>query len=158
MSKTKAKTLYLVQEVLWEVQLDQLWDPIWMFDDQPEWAPDFEVFRCPNPEQGRPVKLFANKRSAEQFRTECEAKARQVRNPFRLGEDLEDLTSMPPGVFHDWLADAGIASPLVKPFDQAGWFYWWQSEDLTDEQRARIWQVLDKVQFFTVVPVEGLER
>jgi len=150
----EGRIMYLVQEVLWEVEMEVL-QPIWEIDDQQVLTPDFVTFRCPNPGQGRPVKLFASKRNAEQFRTEREAKAQQARNPFLHGEDLADLTSMPSGVFLDWLTDAEIQSPSVSPFNPTTWFHWWQGDDLTEEQRARIWQVLDKVRFFTVVRLEA---
>jgi hypothetical protein len=146
--------LYLVQEILWEVTFE-IPEPIWIFEDRRTWEPDEATFRCANPEHGRPVKLFTDKRSAEHFRAECEKKARQARNPFLHGEALEDLTSMPPGVFHDWLADANIAAPPVTPFDPVAWYTWWQGEDLTEEQREKVWQALDRVPFFTVVQVEA---
>ncbi len=162
MGVTRNRVLYLVQEILWKIDLD-VWEAIWDVEAKPyrnrkgQLTPDFATFRCPNPAQGRPIKLFADKRKAEQFRTEREAKARQERNPFLHGEELADLTSMPSGVFSDWLLDAGIASPLVSPFDANTWFRWWQGDDLTEEQRARVWEGLDLVRYFTVVRLEAPE-
>jgi hypothetical protein len=130
MGITRRRRLYLVQEILWEA-LGEVWEPIWSFDDEMDWGVDQVMFRCLDPAQGRPVKLFADKRRAEHFMVECEAKARQERNPFRHGEELEDLTGMPPGVFHDWLLDAGITSPAVTPFDPTARFAWWEDQELT---------------------------
>jgi hypothetical protein len=161
MSKIKGRSLYLVQEILWEVAFDS-WEPIWIFDEQEDqggFGPEEGTFVCRDPQQGRPVKLFADKDAAIEFCQECEEEAGKVRNPFLHG-DLEDLTSMPPGVFRDWLLEAGIDPPEPTPIDDAMtvWCNWWRESDLIDEQRDRVWEALDRLQYFMVLRVEAPEE
>ncbi len=154
MAETATRHLYLVQEILWEILFD-CWDPIWEFEDSERLRPEMGTFRRRNTGQGRPVKLFADKEAAFQFRRWREAEAREFRNPFLHGEKLEDLTTMPGGIFHDWLVEADLQPPLVSPFDPTVWFQWWRDEKMTEEQRAKVWQALDKVRFFDVIQLEA---
>jgi hypothetical protein len=99
---------------------------------------------------------FADAEEAEADRRAREAEARRgVGNPFRCGPALPYLTSFPEPVFLDWLQDAGVQPP--QPGSAAGrrdWAAWWdaQQEGLSPPQRARVWDGLDKVRFFDVVP------
>jgi hypothetical protein len=155
MAKKRRPTLYLVQQVLWQPDEEEIEEDFWEGLD----PGDVRWLQCPNSDEGKPVKLFRDAVTAEKFRAEREAEVRAKRNPFCHAKDLEEQTSMPAGVFHDWLVDAGLAPPHPSPRPGADWPAWWDEEmpKMTREQRARVWQALDKVRFFVVVLLETEE-
>ncbi len=145
MARQPGKLLYLVQTVHWEPEFDEV-----------EMEPCSDRFRCPDPEGGAPVKAFHNRIAADAFCQACETAARGVKNPylrhpnpFCFGSKLTEQTSLPGGVFRDWLLDAGL-TPLRKGHD---WKTWWEQEQegMTEEQRRKVWEALDKVRFYRVV-------
>ena len=97
------------------------------------------------------VASFDDPQSAEAERRTREAAARERVNPFASGLAPFEQTSMPPGVFRDWLLDGGIDPPAE--FDDPGaWGRWWEAESpgWTADQRAKVWEALDRVRFFRV--------
>lgn len=73
---------------------------------------------------------------------------------------LAGLTTFDEPIFEDWIRDLGLEPPAAKeinpygePIFFADWFAWWeeQSPTMTDYQRAKIWQALDKLDFFEIV-------
>jgi hypothetical protein len=81
-------------------------------------------------------------------RREAEAR-RRVRNPFCvLGPTPATQATMPEPVLRDYLMDAGIDPPVRNC-----WAMWWDSNPVgwTERQRETVWQVLDRVRFYTVV-------
>jgi hypothetical protein len=76
------------------------------------------------------------------------------------------LTSFDEPVLHDWVLDTGLTppEPQTVPSNKKGqppyvfrdWFSWWEANvaEMTDLQRARIRQALDKVSFFEVIETE----
>jgi hypothetical protein len=117
------------------------------------------------------VRAFASYERAESYRRRRELRARAGANPFRhLCRDSEPdalpqeellglQTSFDAGPFGDWLLDAGLTPPrLVESHDYHGflanaaaWVKWWDLEapEMTAAQRAKVWEALDKVRFFT---------
>jgi hypothetical protein len=87
----------------------------------------------------------------EEAEADCqrrEAEARRGINPFACGGALCYLSSFDWGRLHDWVLDSGLS----PPGPDGDWRKWWeaQSPTLTDLQKAKIWQALDKVRFFRV--------
>jgi hypothetical protein len=103
---------------------------------------------------GTPVRLFLDREKAESFRrTQEEARRRKV-NPFEYCTALADCTSFPPKVLHDWLLDAGLTPPTPKSQDDlTTWKVWWNKskKTMTEQQRAKVWEALDRFRFFEVV-------
>ena len=105
-------------------------------------------------EGGTPVKLFTDREKAEAFRREQEEAQRQKVNPFEHCEKLADCTTFPPEVLHDWLLDAGLTTPAPGSKDELkAWKAWWgkSKKTMTEAQRAKVWEALDRFRFFEVV-------
>ncbi len=92
----------------------------------------------------------------ELARRECDRLERQMRrlvNPFECRPvGLFALTSFDPGVFCDWLLDAGIVPPPVVG-DTRDWEGWYKrvNPGWSDAQRERFWEGLDRLRFYRVV-------
>ena len=140
MAAATRKKVYLVQQVRWEHHWD---NPEWLF--------------CRDPEVGAPVKAFTDRNAAEAFRLRLERQARSGRNPFQHGHELADLTALPEGPLRDWLLDAGLTPPKWKlnPVALSGW---WDhhAHQMTEIQRDKVWEALDRVRFYTVVDLGTL--
>jgi hypothetical protein len=128
------KTVYLVQQVPWEE--------------------DAELeghFVRGDLEEGSSVQGFSDRGRAEALCAELERDFRGRFNPFLYGRGLDDWTSWPECVLRDWLLDAGL-SPPESGADPADWVAWWEAhQPLTELQRQRVWEGLDRVRFFAVV-------
>jgi hypothetical protein len=141
MTTAARKRVYLVQKVRWERN----------------WENPKEWYFCPDPEAGAPIKAFTDRNAAEAFRLSLERQARAGCNPFQHGHDLADLTALPEGPLRDWLLDAGLTPPKWKlnPVVLSGW--WDQhAEAMTELQRDKVWEALDRVRFYTVVDLGTL--
>jgi hypothetical protein len=108
--------------------------------------------------QGPPVVACATREEAERRRAGLDAEARAVIPPFLLGHPrcwsslglaglLERLKSLG---LHD------LPPPEENYAAAALWRQWWDehAEEVTPEQRAAIWEALDKVELFRIVPVK----
>jgi hypothetical protein len=99
-----------------------------------------------------PVALFANRDSANALRDQMNAESRGTLNPFVfLAED-------PNSVFHRKDLEAlRLPLPLPEhiPYRQSEWIEWWDlcQDEVTDEQRAAVWQQCDRP-LFEVIRVE----
>ncbi len=140
MPSATRKKVHLVQKVRWEHNWE---DPDWLF--------------CPDPEAGAPVKAFTDRTAAEAFRQGLEREARVGRNPFQHGQELSDLTSLPEGPLRDWLLDAGLTPPKAK-LNLTVLSGWWghHEEELTELQRDKVWEALDRLRFYIVVDLGTL--
>ncbi|MBA4190057.1 MAG: hypothetical protein C0467_18895 [Planctomycetaceae bacterium] len=76
-----------------------------------------------------------------------ESAVRLKMNPFECGP-LPMVSSLPDTILRDFLMDTGIEPPAAG----IEWDAWWTAnrEQLSDEQRARVWQAVDKVRFFEI--------
>jgi hypothetical protein len=98
-----------------------------------------------------PVATFDTPEEAEAERARRERAAREVVNPFAIGSAPHEQTSLPVFALRDWLLDADLSPP---PADAPGaaWRAWWASQAPTwsAEQRERVWDRLDRLQFYVV--------
>jgi hypothetical protein len=94
------------------------------------------------------VATFDTPEDAEADCRRREEEARKGRSPFACGTALCYQTSLDEGRLRDWLLDAGLEPP------EAGtpWRQWWDEAEpnMTEVQRSRVWEALDKVRFFRV--------
>jgi hypothetical protein len=99
------------------------------------------------------VASFTDRADAEADLRRREGEARQGVNPFSHGEALCYQTSLDAPRFHDWLLDAGLEPPAPNKKGAIDWVAWWAraSKRMTEEQKARVWQGLDRVRFFDLV-------
>jgi hypothetical protein len=117
------------------------------------------------------VAAFADFDAADADRTDREAAARAIVNPFCCGVVWCDRSHLPEPVFRDFVRDAGVEPPtIVAPADPDGhpalrkrrqqaeapesgfvsWAAWWEATApaLSAEQCARVWEGLGRVRFF----------
>jgi len=141
-SGPKPRRLYLVQERNWEPDPD---------------AGELVYANGPD-DDASPVKAFADLSRADAFCRERERERRERVNPFEHGRKLSDLTHFDAGRLCDWLLDAGLDPPGPK-VRIVGWRKWWADtrRGLSDYQRAKVWEALDRVRFFEVVELDGPE-
>jgi hypothetical protein len=95
----------------------------------------------------------ASPEEAEADRAAREKAAREQVNPFRCGGDaLHYQTTLDEGRLCDWLLDADVTPPAPKG-KKRNWAGWWEKAKggLTDYQKERVWQALDRLRFFEVV-------
>jgi hypothetical protein len=147
--KARGTTLFLVVRLGW-----------WAWHSAGyERFPDSEGRPC---ETGRPVAAYADRNSAEARCATLEAEARATVSPFaffgawpgRLGE----YSSLPVDKFENRLRRAlpGIKLPGKDKQGNRGWVRWWDEtvDRLTDEQRSKVWALLDRLHFCAIVPAE----
>jgi hypothetical protein len=101
-----------------------------------------------------PVASFVDRHGAEADLALREREARRDVNPFYFGgAALCYQTSFDPPRFHDWLLDAGLEPPEPAEGGVIDWVAWWDrtAPSMTEAQKARVWEGLDKVRFFDLV-------
>ena len=102
------------------------------------------------------VACFDDFAAAEADCRRREAEAQAGVNPFAFGGPaLHYQTSLDDGRLRDWVMDAGLDPPKPGP---DCWRVWWDrhSPAMSDLQKAKVWEALDKIRFFRVV--EGSAR
>jgi hypothetical protein len=109
-------------------------------------------------EEGEPLAAFKTANEAEEFKEECVKAYQATRSPFEFA--LKVSTSFPDKVLRDWILDLGLEPPPVASAgfrDWQRWLNWWSQVEsaVTDWQRAQIWQVMDRIQPYTVITVDG---
>jgi hypothetical protein len=121
------------------------------------------------PTTHRLVRLFSSPTEAEAYRQRLERgrlppppkanpfqplRAEHPRGPVMVCR-LEDLTSMPVEVLTDWLKEAGLGPPAPSAEPRA-WADWYDTEAprMTDMQRCRVWQALDRLSFYETIEVD----
>lgn len=91
--------------------------------------------------------------AAESDRIRREHEVRGRVNPFWCGTTFRALTTFPEPVFADWVADVGLTPPERPAVGFTDWAGWWAAGHATwtEEQRARVWDGLNRVRFFEVI-------
>jgi hypothetical protein len=153
--------LHLVERIVWSTLC---WDQ-GLAAEVPDWAKDvarqnpFRPDYCLFPsswrrvgEGGWPLKAFLDPEAADAFCGEQERLAWQTCNPFRHGEITSDWSSFDAGRLRDWLLDAGLEPPAARARAPA-WRKWYDAvgPSLTEVQRLKTHEALDKVRFYRVV-------
>jgi hypothetical protein len=151
----KISRLFLVERLCWavtgcdfvkaipayvrDVQLDpsrkgQLWIPLYR-----------------RLEGAAPVKAFLDEGKAEACCRRMEEEAWARINPFRHGDRPEQWTTFDAGRLRDWLLDAGLEPPAGK-LNVKAWRGWYDRarDGLTELQRLRLREALDRVRFYQV--------
>ena len=143
--KAKARSLFLVVRRGWRDRYEGGYD--WFRND--EGRPD---------KSGRPLAAYSDRAAAEARAAELEAEARATLNPFAFLETywLQDYSSLALNHFEQKLRKLlpGIRLPRKDKHGERPWLGWWARvvDRLSDEQRAAVWGLLDRVQFYKVVP------
>lgn len=104
-----------------------------------------------------PEAVFADRAAAEIECARREREGRELLNPFWLG-GLEAATSLSEVAFRSRVSALGVPSPPLAPntYEHAHLVVWWDTEspDWTADQRAAVWELLDKVRLFEVIETE----
>jgi hypothetical protein len=95
---------------------------------------------------------FATFAEAEAERAKREEEVRKRINPFECGAAVHYWTHLDEPRLRDWLMDHGITLPDPNKDGATNWAAWWKKNQkkLGPEKRAAVWEVLDKVRFFSV--------
>jgi|GEM_PF-7001072 len=107
-----------------------------------------------------PEAVFLDRHLAQHDRMLRESAARELLNPFWFSSGyLPDLTTVSERTFREQLAGLGLPAPAESLLQAAGsidWIAWWdrKSPYWSAEQRAGVWNMLDKVQLFDVIEIE----
>ena len=119
------------------------------------WGGSFH--RCES-DSSVPLEVFATREKAEARRRELEAVAHHELSPFLFG-DLNQLSRIDEEEFSLEVDKLGLPPP--QGFEWEGrafcdWSGWWDilAGDMTDDQRAGVWDLLDKLNFYTITVIE----
>jgi hypothetical protein len=98
------------------------------------------------------VASFATFEEADAERAKREEEYRKRVNPFDCGTAIQYWSHLDEPRLRDWLMDHGIDPPEAKKDGITNWSAWWKKNQkkLGPEKRAAVWEILDKVRFFTV--------
>ena len=146
MNLSLPEQLYVVQTIRWDYMVD---------GEGQGW------YRYRTGDQGELVATFPDRDQADSHCAELEREKRAEVNPFEYGETLADLTPFDADRWHDWLLDAGLEPPITDwPNGRRDWVNWWTAESpaMTELQRAKVWQGLDRLRFFCVVELFAAEN
>jgi hypothetical protein len=113
-------------------------------------------------ELGRPVAVFTDRESAEARKEHLEREERESLDPFTfLGPDdsyLEEVSSLNADVFAARLKELVPKArlPRAGKYSDRDWAGWWakHADALSEEQRQAVWGLLDKLEFYHVLPTE----
>src|SRR5262245_20867178 len=107
-------------------------------------------------EGAAPVRAFLDEAKAEARCRALEEEAWANINPFRHGDRPGQWTSFDAGRLRDWLLDAGLELPAGK-LNVKAWRGWYDRvhDGLTELQRLRLREALDRVRFYQVSELTG---
>jgi hypothetical protein len=144
--KSSPRTVYVVSRLGWRVSI----------------YGDRGYFSRHEDDRGVPVAAFASRDSANALCRVLEEEARREVTPFQFEDALECMTSLDQETLCARLADLGLPPPSARQFPLDGegkyvnWDAWWDhvAGGATDEQRAGVWALLDRIAFYEVVEAE----
>lgn len=142
------KVVYVVQEINWR------FNDSWYYREDEGDGP-----------MGWPLAAFVDRGKAESHRREKEREARAGENPFGFGEVLSDLSTTHPDNDSLLALVREMGLPLPRAYERKGrlhlqdWEDWWEGreKEMSREQTERVWDAMDKVNFFEVteLPLGG---
>jgi hypothetical protein len=143
----KQVTVYAVQPVHWAYN-----DEYYYREDEGD----------PEGDRLMSLKSFLRRDRAEAHLREAERRHRRGLNPFNYGgygERLADYGTLAPAQFQERLRELGLQPPDLgrrgRAPGHALWEWWEQAaEGMTAEQQDGVWELLDRVRFYTVVPLQ----
>jgi hypothetical protein len=111
---------------------------------------------------GRPVAVFSDRQAAQAHKKELERQERSALDPFTFvgpGDyDLRDVSSLSAEQFAARLEELVPKAPLPQPgeYGEPKWTEWWAkvADTLSDEQRQAVWGLLDRLEFYHVLPTQ----
>ena len=82
-----------------------------------------------------------------------DSRFRETHNPFFFGTAWPHFTTMPAGVYRDWLLDDWIEPPANEAATVEEWRTWWDAvkPTLNQTQRERAWDGLNRLRFHDVI-------
>lgn len=149
MSATRTIAVYVVREVHWEYN-DVTYDLVYNE-------------KTGEPRTLAPLQTFRHRANAEAHRQKLERAARKNRLPvgYEAGGETEhsfdNYCTLPAEEFFRRTTALGITSPPpdADPREMVwSWYSLHQKGELTDDQWHGVWELLDRVRFYTVVPME----
>jgi hypothetical protein len=155
MTAKRQVTVYTVQTVAWEYNDEYFDRDDRTFDPKLHGQADSNYLSDPVP-----VQSFLTRRKAEAHRRAMERERRADRNPFQYGgygDDLTQYSTHSAQAFTERMQILGVEPP---EFDRRGQceeslWNWWaeQCQGLDDDLRNAVWDALDLVIFYQVVPM-----
>jgi hypothetical protein len=154
----KKVTVYTVREVQWEYNDEYYYRQELPHDLDDVDTEEFALAFFP------PVKAFLSPDKAEAHRAELERRKRDGVNPFSFagyGDSLEEYTTASGRQFRERVEELGLDfAPL--DIDRRGrvvghnLVQWWEEnvDGMTPEQRDGVWELLDGVRYYEVVPMK----
>jgi hypothetical protein len=112
---------------------------------------------------GLPLAVFAREESARARKAELEAEERQDLNPFLfIGGDpeysLQQVSTLSEKKFVARLKKLfpKVALPRPGKYQERDWVGWWEkhADSQTEHQRQAVWGLLDKLEFYKILPTE----
>jgi hypothetical protein len=111
---------------------------------------------------GLPLAVFADEKAAKARKAELEAEERQELNPFLFvaGEEygLQDVSTLSADEFAERVKKLFPKVPLPRAgkYKERDWVGWWEqhADSRTEDQRQAVWGLLDKLEFYKVLPTE----
>ena len=136
----KTVTVYVVRRVDWEYD-DEYFHRIEGHDDPSSLS----------------LRSFLSPEKAETYRHERERERRGYQNPFDYGgdgPDLADYSTLSSEAFSDRMEAVGLGEVVSRRWSVVSYLEWYDSlHKPTPEQRHAVWDALDLVRFFEVVPM-----
>ena len=130
----KTITVYVVRRVGWEYN-------------------DEFNYRIEEPSDANSIRSFLTHEKAETHRQQLEREARGEQNPFDyggVGDDLADHSTLSFDEFGSRMERVGLEGG-----SRLTWWDWFNGMGwITPEQRHAVWDALDLVRFYEVVPVQ----
>jgi hypothetical protein len=111
---------------------------------------------------GRPLAVFTDKQAAQARKEQLEREERSALNPFLFvaSDDyrFQDVSALSREQFAARLKELAPKARLPRPsqYGERDWVGWWEkyADTLTEEQRQSVWELLDKLEFYRVLPTE----
>jgi hypothetical protein len=111
---------------------------------------------------GRPLAVFTNKKDADARKEQLEREEREALSPFtfvgRAEYHLRGVTSLSLEQFLAKLKEIAPKARLPKTskYDERDWNGWWEkyADTLSEEQRQGVWELLDRLELYRVMPTE----